>query len=200
EGRSLRVPAGNALYVPPGGPEHRLTATAHARIAGFQPIDPSVEITDQILTEQGYEILGPAAGSGTLPLVAPTSPGRPPRKGAIDARTSSMPPFAVTAVQFGPSSGYTADWCDAPHWGLVTGGQLVIEYEHDVEIVAAGDVYYCPAGEPAHRLEAADPATIVDLTPIEAIVGNQRLAEWRRIAFSQAADLPAEEVSVVALG
>ena len=199
-GRSLRVPAGNALYVPPGGPEHRLTATGHARIAGFQPIDPSAEVTDQVLADRGYEILGPASASRALPLIAPTTTGRPPRAGVIDGRTSPMPPFALTVVQFGPASGYTADWCDAPHWGLVTGGHLVIEYEHDVEIVAAGDVYHCPAGEPAHRLQAADPATIVDLTPIEAISGGGRVAEWRREALAHATEPPLGDVSVVALG
>lgn len=199
-GRSLGIPAGHALHVPGGEPEHRLRALGGSRLAGFQPIDPSVEITDRLLAEQGFEILGPAAGGATAPLVMPTSARGMAPPGVIEARTSSMPPYAMTLAQFGPSSGYTADWCDAPHWGLVTDGQLVIEYEHDVEIVTAGDVYHCPSGAPAHRLEAADPATVVDLTPIEAIVGNHRLAEWRRTAFSQAADRAAEEVSVVALG
>lgn len=199
DGRSLGIPAGHALHVPGGGPEHRLRASGGSRLAGFQPIDPSVEITDRLLAEQGFEILGPAAGGATAPLVMPTSARGVAPVGVIEARTVSMPPYAMTLAQFGPSSGYTADWCDAPHWGLVAGGQLVIEYEHDVEIVTAGDAYYCPSGAPAHRLEAADPATVVDLTPIEEIVGNRRIAEWRRNAFSQA-DRSVEDVSVVALG
>lgn len=200
DSRSLRIPAGNALYVPAGGPEHRLAATGNTRVAGFQPIDPSVEVSDPVLVQQGFEILGPAAGNGAPPIVVPTSPDRPPRAGIIDAVTWSLPPFAMTTVQFGAASGYTADWCDAPHWGLVTSGQLVIEYEHDVEIVAAGDVYHCPAGEPAHRLQAADPATMVDLTPIDAIAGGGRIAEWRRAALAQATAPARGEVSVVSLG
>ena len=199
DGRSLRIPSGNALYVPGGEPEHRLRASGGSRIAGFLPIDPSVEITDVLLAQQGFEILGPAAG-GAQPIVVPTSTTGPSQVGVIDARTWLMPPYAMTAAHFGPASGYTADWCDAPHWGLVTGGQLVIEYEHDVEIVAAGDVYHCPPGAPAHRLQAADPASIVDLTPIDAIVGDGRIAEWRRTALTQAADAGRGEVSVVALG
>lgn len=199
-GRSLRISAGSALHVPPGGPEHSLVATGGSRLAGFQPLDPSIEITDPLLAAHGFEILGPTAAGGTEPIVVPASPRGPMSPGVIDARTSSMPPYALTTAQFGPASGYTADWCDAPHWGLVTSGQLVIEYEHDAEIVAAGDVYYCPPGSPAHRLEAADPATIVDLTPIEAIVGDGRIAQWRRAALAQAVDAPHGEISVVALG
>jgi quercetin dioxygenase-like cupin family protein len=196
---SLLVPAGHGLHVP-GGSEHRLRARGGSRIAGFLPMDPSIEVTDPFLVQQGFEILAPAANDDTPPIVVRTSAKGDPAEGAIVARTWPMPPYAMTAARFGRASGYTADWCDAPHWGLVTGGQLVIEYEHDLEILTVGDVYHCPAGAPAHRLEAADPATIVDLTPIEAIVGEGRVAEWRRTAFSQAADPAQPEVAVVALG
>jgi quercetin dioxygenase-like cupin family protein len=200
DGTTLTIPAGSALYVPGGDPEHRLRAAGGSRIAGFVPIDPSVEITDSLLAERGFEVLGPAASSGTQPIVVPASAGDPSPVGSIGAHSWPMPPYAMTNARFGPASGYTADWCDAPHWGLVTAGQLVIEYEHDVEIVGAGDVYYCPPGPPAHRLQAADPATVVDLTPIDAILGDGRVAEWRRTALLEAAGPDRREVSVVALG
>jgi quercetin dioxygenase-like cupin family protein len=200
DGRSLHIPAGSVLYAPGGDPEHRLRATGGSRIVGFLPIDPSLEVSDQLLAQQGFEILAPTAGSGAQPIVVPTGSARPVRAAEIEASVWPMPPYAMTAAQFGPASGYTADWCDAPHWGLVTAGQLAIEYEHDVEIVAAGDVYHCPPGAPAHRLQAADPATIVDLTPIDAIVGDGRIAEWRRMALTQAAEYERGQVSVVALG
>lgn len=197
-GHVVRLPAGHAYHVP-GGPEHRILAAGACRIVAFQPIDRSVEFSDPILGQKGFEILGPAASGTTMPIMVPTSRGTP-SAGVIDARTWSMPPYAMTSASFGPASGYTADWCDAPHWGFVTGGQLVIEYEHDVEIVTAGDVYYCPAGAPAHRLEAADPAMVVDLTPMDAITGEGRIAEWRRTGLAQAADRQPGEVLVVALG
>jgi quercetin dioxygenase-like cupin family protein len=197
--RRLNVPAGNALYVPGGEPEHRILASGGSRIAAFLSIDPSIEVNDQLLAAQGFEVLGPVASPGSGPIVVPTAARRSSHAGVIDARTWSMPPYAMTAAHFGPASGYTADWCDAPHWGLVTDGQLAIEYEHDVEIVAAGDVYYCPPGSPAHRLEAADPASVVDLTPIDAIVGDGRVAEWRRTALAQASEPERGEASVVAL-
>ena len=199
DGGPIRIPAGKVIHVPGGGPDHRFLATGGSRIAGFQPVDPSIEITDPVLAQLGFEVLGPAGATGMAPIVVPTTRRVTARTGEIDARTWSMPPYVMTTAQFGPASGYTADWCDAPHWGLVTGGQLVIEYEHDIEIVSAGDAYYCPAGSPAHRLEAADPATVVDLTPIDAMVGDGRIAEWRRTALAQAGDSEPSPISVVAL-
>ena len=197
---SLRIPPGHALYVPGGGPEHRFAASGGARIAGFQPIDPSVEVSDPSLAGQGFEILAPGTGDGAAPIVVPTTTRTAPPTGEIDARSWSMPPYAMTAAQFGPASGYTGGWCDAPHWGLVTSGQLVIEYEHDVEIVTAGDVYYCPAGTAAHRFQAADHATVVDLTPLDALTGDGRIAVWRRASLDLVGKRETGPISIVALG
>jgi quercetin dioxygenase-like cupin family protein len=98
----------------------------------------------------------------------------------------------------GERSGYTSGWCDAPHWGLVTDGQMAIEWEDDIEILSSGDIFHCPAGPPGHRLEAADPATFLDLTPVAALAGG-RVADWRR-----AADIddrpPSRGIAVAALG
>ena len=79
----------------------------------------------------------------------------------------------------GERSGYTAGWCDSPHWGIVTEGRLAIEWEDDVEILSKGDVFHCPAGPPGHRIEAADPATFIDLTPTAVLDGDGRLTDWR---------------------
>jgi mannose-6-phosphate isomerase-like protein (cupin superfamily) len=200
EAGSLRVPAGHALYVPGGSPEHHFHATGRARIAGFQPIDPSVDYTDASRALPGFEVVPPGTAGGAAPIIAPATSGEMPAAGAIVARSWSMPPYAMTTARFGVASGYTSDWCDAPHWGLVTNGQLTIEYEHDVEIVTAGDVYYCPAGAPAHRLQAADPATVVDITPIEAITGVGRIAQWRRAAFAQTSTPEGSPIAVVPIG
>jgi len=200
DGSALRIPAGHALYVPGGSPEHHFRASGGSRIAGFQPIDPATDVTDPALALQGFEVLTPGANAGAAPVIVPTAGDDVPGAGSIVSRSWRMPPYAMTTARFGAASGYTADWCDAPHWGLVTTGQLVIEYEHDVEIVSAGDVYYCPAGAPAHRLEAADPATVVDITPIDAIVADGRLAEWRRAAFAQAETPEGGPISVVPIG
>jgi quercetin dioxygenase-like cupin family protein len=86
--------------------------------------------------------------------------------------------MVMAQTRFGQGSGYTTEWCDAPHWGLVTSGRLAIEWENDVEILSAGDVYHCPAGPPGHRLEAADPASVIELTPLVLAPGT-RVAPWR---------------------
>ena len=91
-----------------------------------------------------------------------------------------MSSYLMTRVRMGERSGYTTGWCDVPHWGLVTAGRMAIEWEDDVEILSTGDIFHCPAGPPGHRLEAADPATFVDLTPIAALADGGRVAEWRR--------------------
>ena len=91
-----------------------------------------------------------------------------------------MSQLQLTRVRMGERSGYTSSWCDVPHWGVVTSGRLAIEWEDDVELLSTGDVFHCPAGPPGHRIEAADPATFIDLTPVEALASGARIAEWRR--------------------
>jgi hypothetical protein len=106
----------------------------------------------------------------------------------------------MTQAHFGAGSGYTTDWCDAPHWGLVTSGAIAIEWQNDIEVLAAGDVYHCPAGPPGHRLEAADPASVIDLTPIDS-ARRARVAPWR--VWPATADAPnaeADPIAVAGLG
>lgn len=198
----VTIPAGHAFHVPADGADHHFRAAGGSRIAGFLPVDPSTDTSDPALAKQGFEVLGPGANGSAMPTAGVGAVGGPmaPAAGAIDARSWAMPPYMLTTVQFGQASGYTTDWCDAPHWALVTAGQLVIEYEHDVEILTAGDVYDCPAGLPAHRFQAADPASIVDLTPIDALAGDNRVADWRRAALARAESPQTGVISVVALG
>lgn len=176
-GRQTILP-GSAFHVPAGGPPHRFLAGGAARIAGFEPIGSVTDTSDSALAAQGFEVLGPdLLGAATvIPVaVAPLVDGN-----QIDVRAWSMSTLVLTQARFGPGSGYTADWCDSPHWGLVTAGRLAIEWEDDIEILAAGDVYHCPAGPPGHRLEAADPASIIDLTPIDSFANGKRTARWRQ--------------------
>jgi quercetin dioxygenase-like cupin family protein len=194
-GQSTIIPPGRAFHVPAGGPEHRLLTPGRARIAGFQPVEPGLDVSDATLAAQGFELLQARAPV----TVAPAIPARHVDAGRIEAETWPMPPYAMSRARMGLASGYTAGWCDAPHWGLVTDGRVTIEWEDDVEILVAGDVFHCPAGPPGHRFEAADPATVVDLTPLDSLTGRGRLADWRR---AQALDpIPAPTgIAVTALG
>jgi hypothetical protein len=173
------IPHGSAFHVPPGGPPHRFGSTEPPGFPG-SAIDPVVDASDAALVERGFELTvgEPGNAAWVIPAIAP--PISESRE--IDARTWRMSSLVLTQARFGPGSGYLTDWCDAPHWGLVTTGRLAIEWEDDIEIVAAGDIYHCPGGPPGHRLEAADPAGIIDLTPVEALGGGGQLAPWRREA------------------
>ena len=62
-----------------------------------------------------------------------------------------------------------------------------------------GDIFHCPAGPPGHRIEAADPATFIDLTPISAFAADLRLTDWRR-ALTVEPVASGRGIAVAALG
>lgn len=194
-GRRQVIPAGSAFHVAGGGPPHAFFVAGKARISGFEPVDPAVDTSDEALAALGLA----RAGHGELAaaVVVPAATEQIADPGRIVARSWAMSQLVLTEARFGPGSGYTTHWCDAPHWGLVTSGRLAVEWEGDVEILAAGDVYHCPAGPPGHRLEAADPASIVDLTPAAALRAG-RVAEWRLAPAAAAERAPADSPLAVA--
>ena len=150
------------------------------------------------LAAQGFEILGSDGATAATVVPPGFSTLLDPKR--IEMRTWAMSSLVLTQTRFGPTSGYTANWCDAPHWGLVTAGRLAIEFEDDVEILGTGDVYHCPAGPPVHRIEAADPASVVDLTPIDVLAGPGRISLWRRRASERLNAGEAGEIAVAGLG
>lgn len=174
----IAIPAGRAFHVPAGGPEHRFESDGPATVAGFQPIEQP-QVTDADLRERGFEPASRPVGT----TIAPILPAYAVRPGEVKVESWRMSAFVMSRVRMGERTGFTSGWCDAPHWGLVTSGRLAIEWEHDVEILGKGDVFHCPPGPPGHRIEAADPATFVDLTPASAFTSDCRLADWRRSAL-----------------
>jgi quercetin dioxygenase-like cupin family protein len=196
--RREKLRAGCVFHVPPGGPPHRFVATGSVRIAGFESIDPWVEATDARFAQRGFDALSRENVGATRIIPATVGPLPDPKQ--IEVRTWPMSSLVMAQTRFGQGSGYTTEWCDAPHWGLVTSGRIAIEWENDVEILSAGDVYYCPAGPPGHRMEAADPASVIDLTPTELAPGT-RVAPWR-IWPSESALAGADEgpIAVAGLG
>lgn len=197
DGAKHAIPAGSAFHVPPGAAPHRFRFDGPVRIAGFEPIAAIVDASDAALAARGFEVL-PSDGGGSTSVV-PAATDAHVEPGQVAARTWPMSSFVLTQARFGPGSGYLADWCDAPHWGLVTAGRLAIEWEGDIEVVAAGDVYHCPGGPPGHRLEAADPAGIIDLTPVEAIRSGTRLAPWRRDTIADPFSTSSGSIAVASL-
>jgi quercetin dioxygenase-like cupin family protein len=191
------IPAGSAFHVPAGGLPHRFQIEGRGRIAGFEPIDPVQDVSDEALAARGFE-LGGLDGRAPVTVIEPLEPLSTQEK-QIDIHTWQMSSLLLTQARFGPGSGYTADWCDAAHWGLVTAGTLAIEWEDDVEILSTGDVFYCPAGPPGHRIEAADPASFVDLTPVDAL-SSGRIAPWRKGTSRNSVAGAGQSIAVADLG
>jgi quercetin dioxygenase-like cupin family protein len=178
------VPAGTAFHVP-DGLCHRLVVEPRAAVAGFEPIDPAMATDDAGLEAAGWEVVRrhrPGVPTVDVDMAAPR---RPAGTGHISTTTRVMGELLFTRAQLGPRSGYTSTYCDLPHWGLVTSGHVAIEWEDDVEVLAEGDLFLCPKGPPGHRIQAPDPATIIDFTPLEAFDGPGRMTEWRRQAMDR---------------
>lgn len=168
---------GNLFHVPPGPPAHRFVATDPVRLAGFEPLDAERRVDDRSLRRLGFE---PIALPGEPGTAARAFRRAAPKRGAVDARVTRMGSLALSIIRFGPLSGYTSGWCDLPHWGLVLDGGLAIEWEDSVEVLSAGDAFRCQPGPPGHRMHAADPAVVLDFTPLDAVTPDARLVDWRR--------------------
>jgi hypothetical protein len=187
DGHRHQIPAGSAFHLASGRP-HRIFAAGPVRLAGFEQIDPGRDVSDERLRADGFEILNvaPATLTGGPAPELPGREGRGPRAGRVIAESHRMGELVFTRATFGPRSGYTTAWCDLPHWGLVTDRAIAIEWEDAVEVLTAGDIFYCPAGPPGHRIEAADGATIVDFTPLDRLEAGGRIAGWRQGAVAPA--------------
>ena len=174
--RRSAIGPGHAFHIPGGPPAHTVEASPGARIAGFEPVDLAVEPTDETLRAQGFEVTERERRPAVVPgvIAALVDPG------TVDAEFHRMSSLVLTRARLGATSGYASEWCDLPHWGLVLAGGVALETEADVEVLATGDIFYCPPGPPGHRVLAADPATLLDLTPASAIDASVRMTGWRR--------------------
>jgi mannose-6-phosphate isomerase-like protein (cupin superfamily) len=179
----VEIPAGSAFHVP-GGLWHRLHAEGRTRVAGFERIDPRFDLSDEGLRAEGFEVLGgDASARAVIPAVHSSDADVEP--GGVATIGTHMGELLLSQTRFGPRSGYTSPFCDLPHWGLVTAGSIAIEWENDIEVLTAGDVFLCTAGPPGHRFTAADPAAIIDFTPLSAFARAGRVVDWRQKLAAQ---------------
>jgi mannose-6-phosphate isomerase-like protein (cupin superfamily) len=183
DGPIARVAAGQAFFVPAGQPPHSFRAERRVSAAGFVPLAPG-GIDDEAVRKAGFEEVAESGWRPVLPAarevtVAAGSAVVPIGRGAILADAALMGPWLYCQATFGGESGYTSRWCDLPHWGMVIAGTMAIEWENGIEIIGAGDAFYCPAGPPGHRFQVTDSATIIDFTPVDGLRAGGRVAEWR---------------------
>jgi mannose-6-phosphate isomerase-like protein (cupin superfamily) len=181
-GRDRLGPA-TAFHVPAGDPPHRFRSTGGARLAAFEPTEPSLDLSDAGLRSLGFapatvDAIGlPASLVPSADELAALGDGR------VDARGFVMGSLVLTRARFGPKSGYATNPCQLSHWGIVTSGTIVLETADGAEMLGPGDVFACPSGEPGHRLLAARPASLIDYTPLDEVLRNPNAADWRREAF-----------------
>lgn len=191
---------GTAFHLP-GGVPHRMFVPGEARLAGFDRVAPDAPTTDAELRRAGFDVVPPGRSQLTRSVaVHRARPERHPDDGEIVTASRRMGDLIFTRTRLGARAGFAAGHCDVPHWGLVTSGSLAIEWEDDIEVVTAGDVFLAPAGPPGHRIQAADAATIMDFTPVAAINSTARVATWRRAEIDKAlAAKPGSRMELAAL-
>jgi mannose-6-phosphate isomerase-like protein (cupin superfamily) len=198
--KRVSVPAGSAFHLPQGI-SHRIRAAGRTRLAGFDRIDARQDVSDAGLQAQGFEVLPETPGGSRAmgPFVELAS--LPVELGEIVTTGSRMGNLLFCETRFGPRSGYASPFCDLEHWGQVVAGNIAIEWENDIEVLTAGDVFYCPPGPPGHRFQAADPSATVDFTPLDAFNGDGRIVEWRQaLATRVRVRKERREVKVAPLG
>jgi hypothetical protein len=186
--KAERFAEGTAFYVRPGKPAHRFLGEGASALAGFLPVPPDVDVSEDSLRGQGFEIVRRPPAPPSLPSTVRLGGAQhfTSSPGDVTVELAVMGAWVCSRTIFGRSSGYATDWCDLPHWGVVLSGNLGIHWEDDLELLSAGDVYYTPGGPPGHRLEAPDGARTLDYTPVADISRGERQADWRRIAFRTA--------------
>jgi hypothetical protein len=73
--------------------------------------------------------------------------------------------------------GLPDDRCQAPHWGYLFSGKIVVHYKDRSEMVEGGQAYYI---EPGHAIEFLEDSEALEFTPTEAL--EQTFAAVRRNA------------------
>jgi hypothetical protein len=195
DGRTDTFEEGDAFYVPPGPPAHWFSSSPLCVVGGFAPLTEQPDVSPEALAALGLTVVArpsaPTPPPTDVTLAGAVAPFH--RSGAIDVEGSWMGRWLFMRSRMGPRSGFTAGWCDLPHWGLVLDGEIAITYPERSELAARGDVYFSP---PGHRLTSADGATIVDYTPISEL-GATRISAWRRSVIDRATHV--EGVPAVAI-
>ena len=69
--------------------------------------------------------------------------------------------------------GLPDDRCQAPHWGYLFSGRIVVDYADRQETIVGGQAYYI---EPGHRLSFEEESEALEFTPTEALEATLAVA------------------------
>ena len=75
--------------------------------------------------------------------------------------------------------GLPDDRCQAPHWGYLFSGKIVVHFDDRTETIEAGQAYYIP---PGHAIEFLEDSEALEFTPTAAL--ERTFAAIRRNAAS----------------
>ena len=62
--------------------------------------------------------------------------------------------------------GLPDDRCQAPHWGYLFSGRVIVDYGDRTETIEAGSAYYI---EPGHRITFPEDSDALEFTPTEEL-------------------------------
>ena len=77
--------------------------------------------------------------------------------------------------------GLPDDRCQAPHWGFLFSGRMVVDYGNRQETIEGGSAYYI---EPGHRITFPEDCEALEFTPTEEL--ERTLAVVRKNAAAAA--------------
>jgi len=69
--------------------------------------------------------------------------------------------------------GLPDDRCQAPHWGYLFSGRIVVDYADRQETIVGGQAYYIA---PGHRLSFEEESEALEFTPTEALEATLAVA------------------------
>jgi hypothetical protein len=74
--------------------------------------------------------------------------------------------------------------CQAPHWGVLLSGKIVVDYGDRQETISAGQAYYV---EPGHRISFLEESEAVEFTPTAELEKTLEVVRRNAAAAADAA-------------
>ena len=74
--------------------------------------------------------------------------------------------------------------CQAPHWGVLLSGKLVVDYGDRQETITGGQAYYV---EPGHRISFLEDSEAVEFTPTAELEKTLEVVRRKAAAAADAA-------------
>ena len=118
----------------------------------------------------------PTAGPGDLPEQE-IAPGYASRFADWGGMTVAFEHAVAGQDASAMVKGLRDDRCQAPHWGYLLSGRVVVDYGDREETIVAGQAYYI---EPGHLVTFPEDAEALEFTPTDALCKRNEVASRLR--------------------